>query len=59
MEVKAMCMSCSCGEINDDHGNKDHITKEDIERAAKAAGTTPEQVVKNIQQTVEKTKTGG
>ncbi|GAB61958.1 hypothetical protein KSU1_C0362 [Candidatus Jettenia caeni] len=51
-----MCMSCGCGEANADHGNKDHITMEDIEKAAKAAGTTPEEVVQNIQHTVQEQK---
>ncbi|MCF6159189.1 MAG: hypothetical protein E3K32_11635 [wastewater metagenome] len=54
-----MCTSCGCGEANADHGNKDHITMDDIERAAKAAEITPEQVAKNIQKTVEQTETGG
>ncbi len=54
-----MCMSCGCGAIHKDHGNKDHITIEDIERAAKAAGTTPEEVVQNIQQAIQQQSKSG
>ncbi|MDN3512596.1 MAG: hypothetical protein NG784_15005 [Candidatus Jettenia sp.] len=51
-----MCMSCGCGKANDDMGNKDNITMEDIEKAAKTAGTTPEGVVQNIQHTLQEQK---
>ncbi len=54
-----MCMSCGCGAAKEDHGNKDHITMDDIERAAKAAGITPEEVVQNIQQTVQQHSKSG
>lgn len=52
-EKSSMCMSCGCGQINDNHGDSRHLTMMQIEQAAKAAGTTPEQVAKNIQKGVD------
>jgi hypothetical protein len=43
-----MCMSCGCGEPDNDHGNPDHITRERMDRAARAAGTDIEQAADNI-----------
>ena len=43
-----MCMSCGCGEPDNDHGNPDHITRERMERAARAAGVDIEQAADNI-----------
>lgn len=53
-----MCASCGCGAPNNDQGSKDNITMEDIDKAAKFAGITPEKVAQNIQQTVKQSKTG-
>ena len=36
-----MCLSCGCSQPNESHGNEDHITMNDLERAADAAGTRP------------------
>jgi hypothetical protein len=44
-----MCVSCGCGQPNDDHGDSRNITQNDLNNAAQAAGTTPNQVVQNIQ----------
>jgi hypothetical protein len=44
-----MCVSCGCGQPNDDHGDQRNITQDDIDNAAQAAGITPNQVVQNIQ----------
>lgn len=43
-----MCMSCGCGEPDNDHGNPDHITRERMERAARAAGVDIEQAADYI-----------
>lgn len=43
-----MCMSCGCEMPTEDHGNPANITREDLERAAAAAETTPEQAAENI-----------
>jgi hypothetical protein len=43
-----MCLSCGCGEPNATHGDDRHITLEDLEDAAKAAGITLEEVLRNL-----------
>lgn len=43
-----MCVSCGCGSMNDNHGDQRNITMDDIQQAAQAAGTSPEQVANNI-----------
>ena len=43
-----MCVSCGCGKPNDAHGDMRNITQDDVNRAAEAAGITPEQAARNI-----------
>jgi hypothetical protein len=43
-----MCVSCGCGTPNDDHGDKRHITMEQLEQAGQAAGTSAKEVAQNI-----------
>ena len=43
-----MCLSCGCGQPNDDHGDSRNITLDDVDQAAKAAGTTRDKVLQNI-----------
>ena len=43
-----MCLTCGCGSPNDDHGNPDHITHDDVKKAAEAAGIKPKKAVKNL-----------
>jgi hypothetical protein len=43
-----MCVSCGCGSPNDKHGDQRNITMNDLDQAAKAAGTTRDRVVENI-----------
>lgn len=43
-----MCMSCGCGESQNDHGNSDNITEADLERAAESAGISKEEAADNI-----------
>jgi hypothetical protein len=43
-----MCVSCGCGKPNDTHGDSRHITLQDIDAAAQAAGTTREKIAQNI-----------
>jgi hypothetical protein len=50
-----MCISCGCGKIHDNHGDPRHLTLEDIEQAADAAGLSLEQVVQNIQKNTRQT----
>jgi hypothetical protein len=43
-----MCASCGCGKANDQHGDQRHITLDDIDRAAQAAGINRQQAAQNI-----------
>jgi hypothetical protein len=43
-----MCLSCGCGNPNDDHGDQRNITMDDLNQAAQAAGTTRDKVLQNI-----------
>jgi hypothetical protein len=43
-----MCLSCGCGEPNEDHGDPRNITMQKLEEAAQAGETTPEQAAQNI-----------
>ena len=54
-----MCLSCGCGEPNEKHGNPDHITLDDLKRAAKAAEIEPEQAADNIHDGAKKLKEEG
>lgn len=46
-----MCLSCGCGEPHDNHGDRRHITYENVKKAADAAKIPVKEVVKNIQVT--------
>lgn len=43
-----MCLSCGCGEPNNDHGNPDHITRDKLQKAAQAANISVQQAAENI-----------
>jgi len=43
-----MCVSYGCGRPNDKHWDRRNITLNDLDQAAKAAGTTRDRVVQNI-----------
>lgn len=43
-----MCASCGCGVPNDKHGDDRHLTMEEVEAAAEAAGISVEEVVRNL-----------
>jgi len=49
-----MCLTCGCGEPNDDHGDPAHITYQDLKEAADAAEITVEEAAGNLQQTLKK-----
>ncbi len=48
-----MCMSCGCKQPNETHGDDRNITLRDLERAATAAGTNVQGVIKNFKQDFE------
>ena len=53
-----MCISCGCGKPDDDHGDPRNITMQDLDQAAKAAGTTRDRVLQNIMQGSQPGSTG-
>ena len=54
-----MCLSCGCGEPNEDHGDPRHITLGKLEEAAQAGDITPEQAAQNIVEGLESSGSGG
>jgi hypothetical protein len=49
-----MCLTCGCGELNDDHGDSRNITYDDLKAAAQAAEVSVDEAVKNFDETVKK-----
>lgn len=49
-----MCANCGCGVAEDKHGDERNITWREIEAAADANGTSPEQAVANMQQMAQR-----
>ncbi len=47
-----MCITCGCGQLNNDHGNPDSITMERLQKAAKAANESLEDAARNIAESV-------
>lgn len=43
-----MCLSCGCGEPDDNHGDARHITLDMIQAAAEAAEVSVDQAAHNI-----------
>jgi hypothetical protein len=51
-----MCLSCGCGQPNENHGNNDHITLADLEKAARASNISIEEAAGNIQEGAEESE---
>ncbi len=49
-----MCLTCGCGEPNEDHGDPNNFTYEDLKRAADAADISVEEAANNISDTLAK-----
>ncbi len=47
-----MCVSCGCGQVNDDHGDERNITMRDMRSAAQAANIDVQTAARNIQQSM-------
>ena len=45
-----MCVSCGCGQLNEDHGDERNITMDRLQDAAKAANISVSDAVANIEQ---------
>ncbi len=53
-----MCLSCGCGEPNENHGDPRNITMQKLEEAAQAGDITPEQAAQNIVEGLESSGSG-
>jgi len=54
MEGRNMCLSCGCGDHENDHGDKRNITLRDIDQAADAAEMTRARVLMNVSVAVKR-----
>lgn len=43
-----MCVSCGCGQPEDDHGDPRNITQSELDEAARAANISSEEAAQNI-----------
>jgi hypothetical protein len=48
-----MCASCGCGAPDESHGDTTNITLGQVQRAANAAGISPEEAANNITESVQ------
>ncbi len=48
-----MCLSCGCGEPNENHGDPRNITMQKLEEAAKAANISTQEAAQNIVEGLE------
>lgn len=53
-----MCASCGCGKPDDQHGDNRHITLQAVKDAAAAADISPDEVVKNLGDSLKESKSG-
>lgn len=49
-----MCYNCGCGMPDDDMGDSNNITEEDIKKAAVASGQTVDDAKKNMLEMLKK-----
>ena len=54
-----MCVSCGCGQVNNDQGDRRNITLDDVRAAAQAAHTDERTVAQNIQQGINQSQGRG
>lgn len=54
-----MCASCGCKMFEDDHGDNRHITIQDLQAAAEAAGSTVQEVANNLKDAASQAQPAG
>ena len=54
-----MCMTCGCGDPNDDMGDRANITYDQLQAAAEAANIDPEQAADNLHDLAKKIRDQG
>jgi hypothetical protein len=55
---KDMCLSCGCGEPNENHGDPRNITMQKLEEAAEAANISTQEAAQNIVEGLESSGSG-
>jgi hypothetical protein len=53
-----MCLSCGCGEPNENHGDPRNITMQELEEAAEAANISTQEAAQNIVEGLESSGSG-
>jgi hypothetical protein len=53
-----MCLSCGCGEPNENHGDPRNITMQKLEEAAEAANISTQEAAQNIVEGLESSGSG-
>ena len=51
-----MCVTCGCGKYSEKHGDDRNITIEQLNQAAQAASISLDEVSKNVQDAISKSK---
>lgn len=54
-----MCASCGCNMYEEDHGDSQNITMQDLKAAAEAANITVQEVVENLQTAASQAQPAG
>jgi hypothetical protein len=44
-----MCLNCGCGKVEDDQGNPDNITLDDLQRASQATGQSLHETIDHME----------
>jgi hypothetical protein len=53
-----MCLSCGCGEPNENHGDPRNITMQKLEEAAEAANISTQEAAQNIVEGLQSSGSG-
>lgn len=48
-----MCLNCGCNMPDDDMGNPDNLTMEDVKKAAKASGMSVKDTINNLKASLQ------
>lgn len=51
-----MCLNCGCGMMDNDMGDKDNVTIEDVAKAAIASNMNGQETITNMKQSLEQIK---
>lgn len=51
-----MCLNCGCGMMDNDMGDEDNVTIEDVAKAAVASNMNGQETITNMKQSLEQIK---